>query len=412
VASEITQERPIVVHDCSGHPFQAQLSRWLAHQGLRTVHLHSPTVLTPKGSLTSVPGDPPCLEFRPVVMHRSFEKYALVRRVIHELEYGVRLSWAVGRLRPSVVVSSNTPLIAAALFHVVMLLCRIPVVFWQQDVYGIGITEHLASRFGRPGHAVGRALTRVEAWIARSSAAVVTISDDFASILRSWGVAPERVHVIENWAPLNELPVRPRDNGVAREHGIEDGFVFLYSGTLGIKHDPACLLALAEHFSDRPDVKVVVVSEGLGATWLAEHGSHVPGLVQLPYQPYDKLPDLLASADVLLAILERHAGVFSVPSKVLSYHCAGRPLLAAVPGVNLAARIIAREESGICVEPGAIAELIAAAKLLEASPDMRTAMGANARAYAEQAFDIERIGRSFLDIITRASDSDVLDGSS
>lgn len=252
---DVGQEQPIVVHDCSGHPFQAQLSRWLANQGLRTVHLHSPAVQTPKGSLTSVPGDPPCLEFRPVAMRGSFEKYALVRRVLHEFEYGLRLSWAVVRLRPSVVVSSNTPLIAAALFQVVMRLRRIPVVFWQQDVYSIGITEHLESRFGRPGRSFGNAMMRVEAWTARSRAAVVTISDDFAPILHSWGVPPERVHVIENWAPLDELPIRPGDNEFARAHDLDDKFVFLYSGTLGLKHDPSCLLALAEHFADRPDVK-------------------------------------------------------------------------------------------------------------------------------------------------------------
>lgn len=131
-----------------------------------------------------------------------------------------------------------------------------------------------------------------------------------------------------------------------------------------------------------------------------EHGSHLPGLLQLPYQPYEKLPDLLASADVLVAILERHAGVFSVPSKVLSYHCAGRPFLAALPADNLAARIITRERSGICVEPGANDDLIAAAERLEANPEMRTTMGADARDYAEQAFDIDRIGRSVLTIIT------------
>ena len=62
----------------------------------------------------------------------------------------------------------------------------------------------------------------------------------------------------------------------------------------------------------------------------------------LPFQPYEVLPEVLASADVLLAILEPEAGVFSVPSKVLSYHCAGRPILAAIPAENLAARIIER----------------------------------------------------------------------
>jgi hypothetical protein len=109
---------------------------------------------------------------------------------------------------------------------------------------------------------------------------------------------------------------RPGANAFARDHGLEDTFVYLYARTLSIKHDRSCLLALAEHFADQPDVTVVVVSEGLGATWLEDHCSHLPGLLQLPCQPYEQLPDLLASADVLIAILEPDAGVFSVPSKV------------------------------------------------------------------------------------------------
>ena len=51
----------------------------------------------------------------------------------------------------------------------------------------------------------------------------------------------------------------------------------------------------------------------------------------LGFQPFEVLPDVLGSADVLVAILEPDAGVFSVPSKVLSYFCAGRPVLLAVP---------------------------------------------------------------------------------
>src|SRR5207302_1095074 len=105
------------------------------------------------------------------------------------------------------------------------------------------------------------------------------------------------------WAPLDELPVLPRDNAWAREHGILDKLVFLYSGTLGFKHDPSLLLELAR-WAGRRDGLVVVVSEGSGADWLAEHGRDEPGLRLLPYQPYDRLPEVLASADVLVAVLE------------------------------------------------------------------------------------------------------------
>ena len=57
-----------------------------------------------------------------------------------------------------------------------------------------------------------------------------------------------------------KLPQRPRANAWAAAHGLSDKTVLLYSGTMGLKHDPELLVHLARRFKDRPDVRVVVVS--------------------------------------------------------------------------------------------------------------------------------------------------------
>ena len=75
--------------------------------------------------------------------------------------------------------------------------------------------------------------------------------------------------------------------------------------------------------------------------------------------------------------------------------CAGRPLLVSVPGVNLAGRIVARQEAGIVVEPGDPDAFLAAAERLLSSPEARSRMGANGRHYAESAFAIEPIADRF-----------------
>jgi len=54
-------------------------------------------------------------------------------------------------------------------------------------------------------------------------------------------------------------------------------------------------------------------------------------LVVFPYQPLDRYAEVLASGDVLLGILNADAGVYSVPSKILSNLCAGRPILFSMP---------------------------------------------------------------------------------
>jgi len=119
-------------------------------------------------------------------------------------------------------------------------------------------------------------------------------------------------------------------------------------------------------------------------------------LVLMGFQPFADLPDVMATADVLLAILEPEAGVFSVPSKVLSYLCAGRALLLAVPPENLAAKIVQRVGAGLVVPPSDAEGFIERAVSPMSDADRRESMGASGRAYAEQAFDIERIAEKFV----------------
>src|SRR2546430_4379205 len=189
-------------------------------------------------------------------------------------------------------------------------------------------------------------------------------------LLRRWGIEEAGTAVIENWAPLDELPVLSRDNEWAREHALVDRLVFLYSGTLGFKHDPSLLLELAR-WARGHEAVVAVVSEGPGSDWLAREGADEQGLLLLPYQPYERLPEVLAAADVLVALLEPEAGTFSVPSKVLTYLCAGRPLLVSVSADNLAAHVIERSGGGLVVPPREPQALVAAAAELHADARRR-----------------------------------------
>jgi glycosyltransferase involved in cell wall biosynthesis len=248
------------------------------------------------------------------------------------------------------------------------------------------------------GPLIGQLFLWFDRQLARNSDEIVLIYEDFQLLLASWHIAQDKMHVIPNWAPLPEMPVRPMDNEWAVSQQMAASFNFLYAGTLGMKHNPDLLLQLAKKFQSlAEEVRVVVVSEGLGADWLqaqqAEQG--VANLILLPYQPYACLPDVLGSAAVLLAILEADAGVFSVPSKVLSYLCAQRPLLLAVPLENLAARVVLQNKAGFAVAPTDVTAFVAQALALYEDPELRATLAGNGRAYAEQNFDIEKIAQQF-----------------
>jgi len=219
-----------------------------------------------------------------------------------------------------------------------------------------------------------------------------------------WGVPMADVEVVSLWPPLDELPVVPKDNDWSRRHGFDRTMNLMYSGTLGTKHNPEALVKLAEHFRSRADVRVIVISEGAGTRYLQKRKAEtgLENLVLMPYQPYGELAQVLGAADVMLALLEGSAGEFSVPSKVLTHLCAARPQVAALPLVNRAAKVIQESGGGYAIAVGDDDAFLGALQRLVGDDALRHEMGKKARAYAESAFDIRRIGKRFEEILEAA----------
>jgi glycosyltransferase involved in cell wall biosynthesis len=244
---------------------------------------------------------------------------------------------------------------------------------------------------------IGAHYTRIEGRILREADAVVAITDDFRPALAELGVDAERVTTIENWAPLADLPVRPKSNPFSREHELADRFVFAYTGAIGVKQDRDLLLRLAERYRDSDDVRVLAVSGDAGAEYLREQAARrgLDGLIVRDFVPWAQVPEVMGTADVLVASLHADAGEYSVPSKVLAYLCAARPLLVSVPGRNLAGRIVEREGAGLVAPPGDDEAFLAAADELYAGSGERERMGAAGRRYADSTFAISPIARRF-----------------
>jgi putative colanic acid biosynthesis glycosyltransferase WcaI len=389
----------LVVHDYSGHPGQVHLSRELARRGHHVEHQFCASYTTGRGATQRRDGDPDTFTVRGIELQRPFARYSPALRVWQELHYGRIAARAVLDARPDLVVLSNVTLISLFLLTLSLRMRRVPYVFWQQDIYSDAIGVVARRKLGWLGGLIGRLASRTECSVARGAAAIVPISDTFIEQLDAWGIPAGKVQVIPNWAAIDEIPARPRDNAWAKAHGLVGSPVVMYAGTLGLKHNPSVLATLAR--SAPTGSRVVVVSEGLGREWLETKAASEPGLTLLDYQPYEQLPDMLASADVLVVVLEQDASRYSVPSKVLNYLCAGRPVLALLPANNAVAQMIEAAQAGLVVDPGNADEASAALNKLLTDSNIREKMGAAARSYAEQVFDVEAVGDLF-DSVFRA----------
>jgi colanic acid biosynthesis glycosyl transferase WcaI len=387
-----------VVNDYSGHPFQIELSRELARRGHSVLHLYSADFQTPNGDLIRKPGDPEGFAIKGIALGEAFQKYDFVRRRGQEIRYAHLVIAELQAFRPDIMIASNNPLDAQKRIQDFCLRARIPFVFWLQDIYSNAIKSILGAKIPVAGHLIGLFYEHLEKQMLRRSARVVAITNGFLPQLGAWGVAADKITVIENWAPKDKITAGARDNAWRAEQGLGDSKLVLYTGTLGLKYNPDLILAAARKFAGAGrDVKIVVASEGPQIDYLRKTASveRLGDLILLPFQPFEKYGDVLAAADVLIAMIEPDAAAYSVPSKILSYHCSGRAIVLSAAKANLAAKIIAETGSGIVAAPGDSDGFVAAIETLLDDDARRLACGERARAYADETFDLVKIGGRF-----------------
>ena len=145
-------------------------------------------------------------------------------------------------------------------------------------------------------------------------------------------------------------------------------------------------------------MRLVVVNEGPAVEVLRAEAERLDEpLTLLPFQPYERLPEVLGSADVLVVLLEQDAGEFSVPSKTLSYLCAGRPVLGLMPAENLAATLVAEADGCVLAPLDASCPTrrgVGRHPAREPPPDVRPRLAAS-RALAEQEFGLQACADRF-----------------
>ncbi len=384
----------IHLQDFCGHPFQVQLSRGLAGRGHEVSHTYAGQYTTGRGRLLTEPTDPVGLSIAPLTVEAPFDKYSPKGRFVFERAYCDALIRLLEREQPEVLITANVPLFVIRGLTRYTRSAGLPWILWHQDIVSLAIGDEAARRLPRPTVPVVRRLVeRIEKRALRQAAAVVPIGEAFVAQYDRWGLALPNVSVIPNWAPLDEIYPCPRDNAWAAEQDLRpDAVRLVYAGTLGRKHNPDLLVDLVAALTARAvDVELVVVSEGDGADHVAARTQGMPNVHVLPFQSVQRLPEVLSSADVLLTLLEPEASTFSVPSKVLSYLAAGRPVLGFVPQSNPCADDILAA-GGLIVPPDAAGTATAAAWVagLAGDEDRIVSLGTAARDLAERKFDVEK----------------------
>ena len=184
--------------------------------------------------------------------------------------------------------------------------------------------------------------------IARAANALVVISNRFADIYRKdRGVNADRVHVIPNWTDaIHEVGI-DEQRQFRHERSIPDGgFLLAYGGNIGVAAGVETLIESFHHLTDVQELHLLVAGEGsrLNTCQNLVHTISVDRVTFYTPWPKQDTSRVLGAADLLILPTRGHQSLASVPSKLITYMLAARPVIAlALPHSDLAETI---EQSG------------------------------------------------------------------
>jgi glycosyltransferase involved in cell wall biosynthesis len=297
--------------------------------------------------------------------------------------------------RPDVVIATSPPLFAGVAGYAISRLTGAPLVLDVRDLWPAAAVSLNQISTGL----TLRAAESLERRLYRKAAAVVAVTQPFTEhIDRLRGRGPATALI-----PNGTLELFFGQNGaVPREFlGTRDGrFLVTFAGTHGIAQALPSVLETAALVEDIADFAFV------GDGPLKEHLMELAaeqGLTNVHFHPQEALeqiPPILAASDALLVPLSAHPTFTDfVPSKMIDYMAAGRPVLLAAAGES--ARLLESAGAGYAVAPEDPHALAAAIRRLAADPEAAARMGARGRLFAAKrlrSVQAERLEQVLLDV--------------
>lgn len=284
----------------------------------------------------------------------------VVRRTLDFLSFmSTGFLAALFERRPDVVVATSPQFFTAVAGWGVAACRRRPFVFELGDLWPASI----AAVGALPDGAVLRALERLELFLYRRAAAVVTLTEAFKSDLVARGIPPGKIVPVRNGVDLRRYAPRPRDEALAASWGLGPAFTVGYVGTHGLAHGLRNVLDAADILRDEHAIRFLLVGSGAERDALVREARDrgLRNVVLAPPQPKERMPSVWSLCDVALIHL-RDAPVFAdvIPSKMFEAMAMGLPLLLALP-TGEATRLAEAEGAGCAVlpeDPGALSDAV------------------------------------------------------
>ncbi|OJX38343.1 MAG: hypothetical protein BGO78_10095 [Chloroflexi bacterium 44-23] len=231
-------------------------------------------------------------------------------------------------------------------------------------------------------------LSHFEKFLYHRADHISLISEGFRQNLLRKGIPADKISVLPVWVNADQIFPMEKENEFRRKNDLIGKFVILYAGNLGQTSALEDVIEAATQLNGDEKIFFVFVGEGTRKEQLMQiaHDRHLKNVIFLPFQPRQKLAEMMAAADIGLVTLNSSSSPYSLPYKTFNIMASGRPILAIVTKGSEINELIIKSECGTCVEPGDTQGLIINIMDLYKNEELRDRMGSAARFYLENLY--------------------------
>jgi glycosyltransferase involved in cell wall biosynthesis len=308
-----------------------------------------------------------------------------VRRIADYMSFMFSASIAALFVRKvDVVVGTSPQFFTACAAWFVGAVKRRPFVFelrdlWPESIKAVGAMSH--------SHAIAM-LERIEWFLYRSAAHIVSVTESFRTHLIERGIPSERISVVTNGVDLDNFSPRPKDAELLQSLGLGGAFVAGYIGTHGLAHGLDTLLDVAARvprLADGRRLVILLVGDGAQKQLLRERAARegLDNVVFVDTVSKQEIARYWSLLDACVIHLKR-TPLFEtvIPSKLFEAMGMGVPIVMGVAGE--AAGIVRKEQCGIAVAPESAEEIASALKALAADKVLAKSLSAAGLAAAQR----------------------------
>jgi colanic acid biosynthesis glycosyl transferase WcaI len=225
-------------------------------------------------------------------------------------------------------------------------------------------------------------VTRCERALLRRFDRVSTISKAMVTRAVSKGVPRSDISYVPNWADVDAVTPLRAPSAYRAELGIpDDAVVALYSGSMGLKQGVDWVAEAALKLQAEPKLYVVLCGEGPLKDEAQKVCGHLPNVRFLPFQPLERLGELLGLADIHLLPQRADAAEMVMPSKLTGMLASGRSVVGMADAGTELAEVV--QICGRVVPHGDVPAFASAILDLAGLPQLRAELGRTARAFAD-----------------------------